>query len=95
MSTEESRTLLFNKLMQPLAGQRPAFHDALVVAVIDNIPTLGAPLHAADRLAQLGVQPPAAPQKIAQNRMKSQWWKRFHGRIKGIVAKINARFSVV
>ena len=75
---EERRAILRHQLVQRLAGERPIDDDALIVAVIDDFPAFGAALQVADRLAQLGAQPPAAPQILAQNRPKSKWRKCRH-----------------
>ena len=55
---EEGGAVLRYQLVQRRAGERPVGDDALVVAVIDDFPTLRVVIAVADRLAQ--VRCPAA-----------------------------------
>ena len=68
---EKRRACLRHELMERLAGERPIGHDALVGAVIDDLPTFGSARRIADRLTQFGAQPAAAPQVLANNRLET------------------------
>ena len=53
MPSEERRAVLNYEIVQSCPGERPVGDDALIGAVIDDLPTFGVVIAVAERLAEL------------------------------------------
>ena len=75
MAAEDCAAFLRHELVQCFARERSIGDRALIGAVVDDLPAFGVVLAGADRFAEVGSEPAAAPQIFSQDRIESKWRK--------------------
>jgi hypothetical protein len=73
MPAEESCSFCANQFRERFAGERAVTDDALIFAVIDDLPTLGIVAMRADGLAEDLFESAAAPEVTTKEGLETEW----------------------